>query len=290
MDRERARVHVADRVDQAHHPSGPAQVEPGQGLAVAGEVEERVAGQHLVAVRDQPVVQLALLLGGDVQFVPHIGAASGRAQPGDPQLRVVALRDRLERVELPDVRAGHHDRDLEAAESGVVQVAHRADRGVVRPAPAHRVVHLGRRAVERDLHVDVVAGGQPARDVRRDLDAVGRELHADVVFGRVVDEFPEVGTDGGFAAADVDVEDLHALELVDDRLALGGGQLARVAPSGRGQAVHAGQVAGVGEFPGQADGSIEAELELVDERQGRGGHGRRSVIMSDVASVARAAR
>ncbi|MGZ6806152.1 MAG: mycofactocin radical SAM maturase, partial [Mycobacteriaceae bacterium] len=29
--------------------------------------------------------------------------------------------------------------------------------------------------------------------------------------------------------------------------------------------MHAGEVAGVGEFPGKADGGVEAELELVDQ-------------------------
>ena len=63
VDRERAGVHVADRVDQAHHPPRAAQVQPGQRLPVGREVEERVAGQHALAARDQPVVELALLRG-----------------------------------------------------------------------------------------------------------------------------------------------------------------------------------------------------------------------------------
>src|SRR6516225_8710798 len=51
VDRERAREDVAHRVDQADHPAGPAQVQAGQRIAVAGQVEERVAGQHLLAAR-----------------------------------------------------------------------------------------------------------------------------------------------------------------------------------------------------------------------------------------------
>ena len=53
-----------------------------------------------------------------------------------------------------------------------------------------------------------------------------------MVRGRVVDEFPEVGPDGGLAAADVDVEHLHALEFVDHGLALLGGQFPGVTPTG----------------------------------------------------------
>ena len=49
VDRERAGVDVADRVDQADHAAGAAEVEAGQGLAERGEVEERVAGEHVVA-------------------------------------------------------------------------------------------------------------------------------------------------------------------------------------------------------------------------------------------------
>ena len=56
VDHERAGVDVADGVDQAHHAARAAQVEPVEGLAEGGEVEEGVAGQH-VGVLEQPVVQ-----------------------------------------------------------------------------------------------------------------------------------------------------------------------------------------------------------------------------------------
>jgi hypothetical protein len=62
---------------------------------------------------------------------------------------------------------------------------------------------------------------------------------ADVVRGGVVDEVPEVGPDRGFASADVDVEDLHPLELVDQGAALRRRELARITPAGGGKAVHA---------------------------------------------------
>src|SRR5207244_4564055 len=42
VDRERAGVYVAHRVDQAHDPARAAQVQAGEVLAVAGEVEEGV--------------------------------------------------------------------------------------------------------------------------------------------------------------------------------------------------------------------------------------------------------
>ena len=143
-------------------------------------------------------------------------------------------------------------------------------RGGVGALAADGVVDLGRGPVERDLHVDVVAGGEALGDLSRDAAAVGGELHADVVGGGVVDQLPEVGADGGLAPADVDVEDLHALELVDDGLALLGGQLVRVAPARAGQAVGAGQVAGVGQLPGEADRRVEPGGELVDEGSDRG--------------------
>src|SRR5258705_11836044 len=91
MDRERAGVNVADRVDEAHHTTGAAQVQPGErtGRAQARQVEEGVAGEHPVTLGHQPVVELHLLLGGGVEFVPHFGAAPGRTQPGDPQCGTV---------------------------------------------------------------------------------------------------------------------------------------------------------------------------------------------------------
>ena len=87
----------------------------------------------------------------------------------------------------------------------------------------------------------------------------------DVMGGRVVDELPEVRSHSGFAAADVDVEHLHTFQLVDDVLALPRGQLTRIAFARGRQAVHAGQVAGVGELPGQADRRVQAALELLDQ-------------------------
>ena len=44
----------------------------------------------------------------------------------------------------------------------------------------------------------------------------------------VADEMPEVLADRGFAATDIDVEDLHPLQFVDDGLALLGREFARV--------------------------------------------------------------
>src|SRR4029077_15127012 len=127
------------------------------------------------------------------------------------------------------------------------------------------VIDLGGRAVQGDLDVHVVAGGQAFGSVRGDIYSVGGELHPDAVRGGVVDQVPEVGPDRGLAAADVHVEHLHPLQFVDHRPALGGGKLARVAAAGAGQAVHAGQVAGVGQLPGQADRRVQPVGELLDQ-------------------------
>src|SRR5207244_1256794 len=134
-----------------------------------------------------------------------------------------------------DVVPGEDHGDLEAAGPRIGQVLHGPQCGVVRTGAAHGVVDLGGRAVEGDLDVDVVTGSEPTGYRGGDLDAVGRELHAHVVGRRVVDELPEVRAHRRLAAADVDVEHLHPLELVDDRLALRGRQLARVPPPRRGQ-------------------------------------------------------
>ena len=75
MDRERARVDVAHRVDQAHHATGPAQVQARQRVAVSGQVEERVARQNVLALLAQPVVELPLLAARRMQLVPDVCAA-----------------------------------------------------------------------------------------------------------------------------------------------------------------------------------------------------------------------
>ena len=94
MDRERAGVHVADRVDQADHPAGAAEVQPGQRTPrTPARWKNESPVSTPLAVREQPVVELPLLLGGRVQLVPDVGAAAGRAQPGEPQLRAVPVGD-----------------------------------------------------------------------------------------------------------------------------------------------------------------------------------------------------
>lgn len=290
MDGEGAGVDVADRVDQADDASGTAQVEAGERCTVRGEVEEGVSGQHVVAVGQQPVVQLTLLCRGRVQVVPDVGSAAGGTQPGQTELGAVTIGEGLEPVQLGDVVAGADHGDLEGSHACGGEVLHRPQRRRVRTGAAYRVVDVGGRAVEGDLDVHVVVGGEPASRLGRDADAVGGELHADVVGGGVVEEFPEVGADGGFSAADVDVEDLHGLQLVDDRLGFGGAQLARVAAAGAGEAVGAGQVAGIGQFPGEADRRVESGLEEVDQPCGAGcgGHGVLPTSICDSASAANA--
>ena len=230
-----------------------------------------------------------------MELVPDVGPPPRRAQPGEPELGPVPVGQRLESVELGDVLPGDHHRQLESDEAGRRHPLHGPDGGGERAGPPDRVVHLGGGAIQGDLHVDVVAGGQALGHLRGDPRAVGRELDPDVVVGGVVDQLPEVAPDGGLAAPDVDVEDLHPLELVDQPLALGGGQLVGIPPTGARQAVHAGQVAGVGELPGQANRRVEPELELVDQPEGGRALGggqchdpTRSQIIPDSARVARA--
>ena len=86
-----------------------------------------------------------------------------------------------------------------------------------------------------------------------------------MVRGGVVHQFPKVRAHSGFSATDVDVEHLHAFQFIDNVHALAGGQLARIALTRRGKAVHAGQVARVRQLPRQADGSIQPVLELLDK-------------------------
>ena len=266
VDHERARVHVADRVDEAHDASRTAHVETGQRLAERVEVEERIAGQHVVAVGEQPLVDLALLGVRRVQLVPRVGTTARRAQPRDPQLRTVRVGERLELVELVDVVAGDDDGDLERAEPGVAEVVHRSTGDGVRTVTAHRVVGDGVGAVEADLDVEVVHRRQPVCRGRIDERAVGRELDADPVADRVLDELEEVAPDHRLATTDVDVEDLEVAELVEHRLGLVGGQLARVAPSRRRQAVDALQVARVRQLPREADRGVETALQLLNQR------------------------
>ena len=69
MDGERAGIHVADGVDQAHHPAGSAHVQAGQstGLTERRQMEERVAGEDVRAIQE-PAIQAAILLERGATF------------------------------------------------------------------------------------------------------------------------------------------------------------------------------------------------------------------------------
>jgi len=74
VQHERTGVHVTDRVDEAHDPAGTAQVQTGEGFTQRREVEERVTGER-VRMIEQPVVQVDLLVGRRMEFVPRVGAS-----------------------------------------------------------------------------------------------------------------------------------------------------------------------------------------------------------------------
>jgi hypothetical protein len=126
---------------------------------------------------------------------------------------------------------GYHQRDLERPEAGGRQVVHRSPGDHVRPFAAHGVVGRGVDPVEADLHVEVVGCRQTSRHAGVDECAVRGELDAHPAGHAVVDDVEEVATDRRLAAADVDVEDLHPAQLVDECLGLVGGQLPRVTPA-----------------------------------------------------------
>src|SRR5215467_507714 len=104
---------------------------------------------------------------------------------------------------------------------------------------------------------------------------------------RVIEQVPEVWPDGRLAPADVHVEHLHPVELVDQRLALRGAQLTGIPPPGRRQTVHARQVARVRQLPREADWCHQTALKLLNKA--RGCHRSPcSRIMAEPASVASA--
>ena len=106
--------------------------------------------------------------------------------------------------------------------------------------------------------------------------AVGRELDANTFVDGVGDQLEEVRADRRLAATNIDVEDLHLGELVDDRLHLIGVEFVRITATRRAEAVHAREVAAVGPLPRQTDRRVEAGLHLIseagllDRAQGRG--------------------
>ena len=121
MNHEWTCVDVADRIDQAHHSTCSAHVEPGQRITEGIQVEERVSGQNVLAMREEPFVDLALLGVGRMKFVPCIGTSTRGAKASDAQLGSIGIGKPFELVELRDVVASHDHRNLEGAEPGIAQ-------------------------------------------------------------------------------------------------------------------------------------------------------------------------
>lgn len=86
-------------------------------------------------------------------------------------------------------------------------------------------------AVDRDLNVEVVNAGQSLRRRFVDARAIRGEFDAHVLVDRVFHQLEEVIAHHWFAAADVDVENLHGGDLVDQRLRFSRRQFHRVATS-----------------------------------------------------------
>jgi hypothetical protein len=105
------------------------------------------------------------------------------------------------------------------------QAVHRPPGGGVAALAPDQVVGGGVEAVEGDLDVEVVhrrqATGRLIGDegpVVENFTPMSREMECSTI--------SRVAADGGLATADVDVEDLEVVQLVEHGLGLGRGQLA----------------------------------------------------------------
>ena len=165
VDHERARIHVSDRIDQAHHAPGSAQVQPGQRRSVAAQVEERVSGEH--AAR-----RGASSHSYSSRCCAAVGCSRSHTSAPRPDGRRRVSRSCAPNPSASSLNAsswGTFSRvtttdSLKPAKPASRQVLHRADRGRVRPRAADSVVDRGGRAVERDLHVDVIGARDPGGD------------------------------------------------------------------------------------------------------------------------------
>ena len=79
------------------------------------------------------------------------------------------------------------------------------------------------------MNIEIIGRGEAARGLLRYERAVGREFYADPALDGVFDDLEEIGAHERLAAADIDIEDLHGREFVDQRL----GFLRRDSPGSR---------------------------------------------------------
>src|SRR5271154_971792 len=225
-------------------------------------MKERAPGQHVRSL-EQPLIEPTILLPRRVQLLPDIYAPARGAQTRESQFGTVRGGQCFELIKLLHAMTSHDDRNLERAEVRRGQIVHGAPRRVVTADATNSITRESVRAIDGNLHVEIVEARESTSGALIDSRPVRRKLNPDTLIDGVLNEVEEVASNHRFTPADVDVKDLHGGDLVDESLRLGGGQLSRITPSRGGETVCAGQVARVREFPGQTDRCGESSLEAV---------------------------
>jgi hypothetical protein len=180
-------------------------------------MKERVARQHIWSLQ-QPRIQITVLEQRWVEDVPLLDGAARWTQPREAQLCTVRRCEFFKFIELLNALASHHDGDLEGSEVDLLQVVHGAARGVITSHTAHSITRDGVRTVNGNLYIEVVNAREPLRRGPVNTRAIRGELHTNLLVYRVLDQFKKISAHHGLAATDVDVENLHSSDLVDQGL------------------------------------------------------------------------
>ena len=236
--------------------------------------ERRLDRAHDEAVPRGVVQQVAgvQVLGGRDR--PRRGAAAGLDQEEHlPDARARAGDGLGDVGELVQVRAHHGRVDLHVEARGDERLDRRDGVREVPGRDPHALVGGRRRAVEADRHRPHPAAGDPRHHVGRQAGRHGRgEGGGDAEVHGAPDQVEQVGARQAVAAGEDEdrVRPAEPGDLVDQRQALGGAQLARERlGQGAGAAVPAGDAARPGDLPEHQ----HRALREVDLRPGRAGRG-----------------
>ena len=271
---EGARVHATVGRDGAGHPRGAAHVQPERAPALWCEGEERVAGGDLRVVA-QEHAQLEELLAAEAVLLPAAAAGAGRPEARQARPGAIPARQLVEVGELAGVHRRDDHVETEVRIAALGQEADAVEDAVERPGPADGVVGRREGAVEAHLQVDGRRHAQELVDqVPVEHGPVGADAGRDPSPVSVVQDLEEVLAQEGLPAAEVDLEHLHARELVDDveaalEVELAATRRAQV----RRQAVAAAEVARLRDLP--RDVHRRAKALVTQSRRQRPGLSRR---------------
>src|SRR5258706_9799785 len=181
-------------------------------------------GGKYIRMGSEPVGKFAVLLAGWVQFAPHILASTRGAQARHPQFGIETRGNLIEPIQFIEAVTSQNTVNGQA-EIRRLQQSESAHGAFEDALTSDAVIGLRRTTIQADLKIDGFQFGQPASSILRDQRPVGTDTHDETAVPRMLKHLPDTGINEWFAAAKMNLENLHFRQFVDERQGLLRGQL-----------------------------------------------------------------